>query len=157
MVNYKGIILSLGSNIGDRETNLSLALLELASIAQIKSVSSIYETEALLMKNQANFYNIAIEIEYTKNANNLLDEIKTIEINLGRKKIIRYGPRIIDIDIIFFRGENISTDLLTIPHYAWRERLFVIEPLCEILEEFDISEFNINDQNVVKKGKLNYK
>ena len=91
MVNYKGIILSLGSNIGDRETNLSLALLELASIAQIKSVSSIYETEALLMKNQANFYNIAIEIEYTKNANNLLDEIKTIEINLGRKKIIRYG------------------------------------------------------------------
>ena len=88
MVNYKGIILSLGSNIGDRETNLSLALLELASIVQIKSVSSIYETEALLMKNQANFYNIAIEIEYTKNANNLLDEIKTIEINLGRKKLL---------------------------------------------------------------------
>ena len=62
MVNYKGIVLSLGSNIGDRETNLSLALLELASIAQIKSVSSIYETEALLMKNQANLYNIAIEL-----------------------------------------------------------------------------------------------
>ena len=100
MVNYKGIILSLGSNIGDRETNLSLALLELARIAQIKCVSSIYETEALLMKNQANFYNIAIEIEYTKNANNLLDEIKTIEINLGRKKIIRYGPRIIDLSLI---------------------------------------------------------
>ena len=63
MVNYRGIILSLGSNIGDRETNLISALLELASIAEIKVVSSIYETEALLVKNQANFYNIAIEIE----------------------------------------------------------------------------------------------
>lgn len=157
MVNYRGIILSLGSNIGDRETNLISALLELASIAEIKVVSSIYETEALLVKNQANFYNIAIEIEYLKNAIDLLDEINEIEINLGRKKTIRYGPRIIDIDIIFFRGESISTEVLTIPHYAWKERLFVIEPLCEIVEEFNISEFNINDQKVVKKGKLNYK
>ena len=157
MVNYRGIILSLGSNIGDRETNLIAALLELASIAEIKVVSSIYETEALLVKNQDNFYNIAIEIEYLKNANDLLDEINEIEINLGREKTIRYGPRIIDIDIIFFRGESISTEVLTIPHYAWKERLFVIEPLCEIVEEFNISEFNINDQKVVKKGKLNYK
>ena len=157
MVNYRGIILSLGSNIGDRETNLISALLELASIAEIKVVSSIYETEALLVKNQANFYNIAIKIEYLKNANDLLNEINEIEINLGRKKTIRYGPRIIDIDIIFFRGESISTEVLTIPHYAWKERLFVIEPLCEIVEEFNISEFNINDQKVVKKGKLNYK
>ena len=157
MVNYRGIILSLGSNIGDRETNLISALLELASIAEIKVVSSIYETEALLVKNQANFYNIVIEIEYLKNANDLLDEINEIEINLGRKKTIRYGPRIIDIDIIFFRGESISTEVLTIPHYAWKERLFVIEPLCEIVEELNISEFNINDQKVVKKGKLNYK
>ena len=157
MVNYRGIILSLGSNIGDRETNLISALLELASIAEIKVVSSIYETEALLVKNQSNFYNIAIEIEYLKNANDLLDEINEIEINLGREKTIRYGPRIIDIDIIFFRGESISTEVLTIPHYAWKERLFVIEPLCEIVEEFNISEFNINDQKVVKKGKLNYK
>ena len=157
MVNYRGIILSLGSNIGDRETNLISALSELASIAEIKVVSSIYETEALLVKNQDNFYNIAIEIEYLKNANDLLDEINEIEINLGRKKTIRYGPRIIDIDIIFFRGESISTEVLTIPHYAWKERLFVIEPLCEIVEEFNISEFNINDQKVVKKGKLNYK
>ena len=157
MVNYKGIILSLGSNIGDRETNLISALLELASISEIKVVSSIYETEALLVKNQANFYNIVIEIEYLKNANDLLDEINEIEINLGREKTIRYGPRIIDIDIIFFRGESFSTEVLTIPHYAWKERLFVIEPLCEIVEEFNISEFNINDQKVVKKGKLNYK
>ena len=155
--NYKGIILSLGSNIGDREINLTSALLELARSVEIKSVSSIYETEALLVKNQDNFYNMAIEIEYSKNAHDLLEEIKKIEINLGRKETFRYGPRVIDIDIIFFRGEYISTESLTIPHYGWKERLFVIEPLCEILEDFNILKFNINDQKVLKKGKLNYK
>ena len=157
MDNYKGIILSLGSNIGDRKSNLTAALVELAKLVEIKGVSSIYESEPLLMTDQSSFYNIAIEIKYSKTSKNLLDEIKKIEINLGRKKTVRYGPRIIDIDIIFFDGENISTEMLTIPHYGWKNRLFVIEPICEIVEEFHISEFDIYDQKVVKKGKINYK
>ena len=157
MDNYKGIILSLGSNIGDRKSNLTAALVELAKLVEIKGVSSIYESEPLLMTDQSSFYNIAIEIKYSKTPKNLLDEIKKIEINLGRKKTVRYGPRIIDIDIIFFDGENISTEMLTIPHYGWKNRLFVIEPICEIVDEFHISEFDIYDQKVVKKGKINYK
>tara|TARA_B110000263_G_scaffold69410_1_gene60408 strand:+ start:122 stop:595 length:474 start_codon:yes stop_codon:yes gene_type:complete len=157
MDNYKGIILSLGSNIGDRKSNLTAALVELAKLVEIKGVSSIYESEPLLMTDQSSFYNIAIEIKYSKTPKNLLDEIKKIEINLGRKKTVRYGPRIIDIDIIFFDGKNISTEMLTIPHYGWKNRLFVIEPICEIVEEFHISEFDIYDQKVVKKGKINYK
>ena len=157
MDNYKGIILSLGSNIGDRKSNLNAALVELAKLVEIKGVSSIYESEPLLMTDQSSFYNIAIEIKYSKTPKNLLDEIKKIEINLGRKKTVRYGPRIIDIDIIFFDGKNISTEMLTIPHYGWKNRLFVIEPICEIVEEFHISEFDIYDQKVVKKGKINYK
>jgi 2-amino-4-hydroxy-6-hydroxymethyldihydropteridine diphosphokinase len=157
MDNYKGIILSLGSNIGDRKSNLTAALVELAKLVEIKGVSSIYESEPLLMTDQSSFYNIAIEIKYSKTPKNLLDEIKKIEINLGRKKTVRYGPRIIDIDIIFFDGENISTEMLTIPHYSWKNRLFVIEPICEIVDEFHISEFDIYDQKVVKKGKINYK
>jgi 2-amino-4-hydroxy-6-hydroxymethyldihydropteridine diphosphokinase len=157
MDNYKGIILSLGSNIGDRKSNLTAALVELAKLVEIKGVSSIYESEPLLMTDQSSFYNIAIEIKYSKTPKKLLDEIKKIEINLGRKKTVRYGPRIIDIDIIFFDGENISTEMLTIPHYSWKNRLFVIEPICEIVDEFHISEFDIYDQKVVKKGKINYK
>ncbi len=157
MDNYKGIILSLGSNIGDRKSNLTAALVELAKLVEIKGVSSIYESEPLLMTDQSSFYNIAIEIKYAKTPKKLLDEIKKIEINLGRKKTVRYGPRIIDIDIIFFDGKNISTEMLTIPHYGWKNRLFVIEPICEIVEEFHISEFDIYDQKVVKKGKINYK
>lgn len=157
MDNYEGIILSLGSNIGDRKGNLIAALVELAKVVEIKNISSIYESEALLMTDQRSFYNIAIEIKYLKNAHDLLGEIKKIETNLGRKKTIRYGPRIIDIDIIFFGGENISSEVLTIPHYGWKKRLFVLEPLCEIVEDFHISEFNIINQQIIKKGNINYK
>ena len=63
MDNYEGIILSLGSNIGDREGNLVAALVDLAKVVEIKNISSIYESEALLVTDQRSFYNIAIEIE----------------------------------------------------------------------------------------------
>ena len=157
MDNYEGIVLSLGSNIGNRKKNLVTALIELSKIGEIINISSIYESEALLLTDQRSFYNIAIEIKYSKNAHDLLTEIKKIESNLGRKKTVRYGPRIIDIDIIFFRGENISTEELTIPHYGWKKRLFVLEPLSEIVKDFDISEFDIINQQVIKKGSMNYK
>lgn len=157
MDNYEGIVLSLGSNIGNRKKNLVAALIELSKIGEIKNVSSVYESEALLLTDQRSFYNIAIEIKYSKNAYNLLTEIKKIELNLGRKKTVRYGPRIIDIDIIFFRGEHITSEVLTIPHYGWKKRLFVLEPLSEIVKDFDISEFDIINQQVIKKGSMNYK
>ena len=66
MDNYEGIILSLGSNIGDREGNLVAALVDLAKVVEIKNISSIYESEALLVTDQRSFYNIAIEIRVFK-------------------------------------------------------------------------------------------
>ena len=155
--NYQGIILSLGSNIGDRQKNLRNALIELDKIAQINLVSSIFESDALLETNQRNFYNIVTEIEYSRTSSDLLNEVKEIEDFLGRKKTYRYGPRLIDIDIIFFNNENNSSKELTIPHYDWRNRLFVVEPLCEIINVFDIADFNLNDQKVEKKGSISYK
>ena len=157
MDNYQGIILSLGSNIGDRQKNLRDALIELDNIAQINLVSSIFESDALLETNQRNFYNIVTEIEYSKTSSDLLNEVKEIEDLLGRKKTYRYGPRLFDIDIIFFNNENNSSKELTIPHYDWRNRLFVVEPLCEIINVFDIADFNLNDQKVEKKGSISYK
>lgn len=86
MDNYQGIILSLGSNIGDRQKNLRDALIELDNIAQINLVSSIFESDALLETNQRNFYNIVTEIEYSRTSSDLLNEVKEIEDFLGRKK-----------------------------------------------------------------------
>tara|TARA_Y100000389_G_scaffold24465_1_gene21143 strand:+ start:452 stop:925 length:474 start_codon:yes stop_codon:yes gene_type:complete len=155
--NYQGIILSLGSNIGNRQSNITNALSELEKISEIKQISSTYESEALLVTDQRSFYNIAVEISYLRKASDLLEEVKLIEVQLGRKKTIRYGPRLIDIDIIFFNKEIISTNELTIPHYDWKNRLFVVAPLCEIVEEFNIAKFNLNNQKVEKIGNINYK
>ena len=135
MDNYEGIVLSLGSNIGNRKKNLVAALIELSKIGEIKNVSSVYESEALLLTDQRSFYNIAIEIKYSKNAYDLLTEIKKIELNLGRKKTVRYGPRIIDIDIIDFEG-LVLKDKLYLPHVRMHERNFVLFPLFEIEKEW---------------------
>ena len=127
------------------------------SLTSSTLVSSIFESDALLETNQRNFYNIVTEIEYSRTSSDLLNEVKEIEDFLGRKKTYRYGPRLIDIDIIFFNNENNSSKELTIPHYDWRNRLFVVEPLCEIINVFDIADFNLNDQKVEKKGSISYK
>jgi 2-amino-4-hydroxy-6-hydroxymethyldihydropteridine diphosphokinase len=104
--NYEGVVLSLGSNIGDREENLRNALVELELVGEINLISSLYESDPLLVTEQRSFYNIVIEITYTKSATHLLKDVKRIEEKIGRTKTYRYGPRVIDIDIIFFKGRG---------------------------------------------------
>ena len=122
MNNLSSIYLSLGSNIGNRENNLKLALKELSEILRIKKISSIYETEPLLYQKQDNFLNIVVEVSYFDEAESLLKNIKAIEKKMGREATLRFGPRIIDIDIIFFNGQEINDESLTIPHKEWKNR-----------------------------------
>ena len=157
MDNYEGVVLSLGSNIGDRKENLRNALVELELVGEINLISSLYESDPLLVTEQRSFYNIVIEITYTKSATHLLTDVKRIEEKIGRTKTYRYGPRVIDIDIIFFKAEVHSSENLIIPHYDWSNRLFVIEPLREIITTFDTSNLNINDQKLEKIGNIIYK
>ena len=121
------IILSIGSNVGDRLKNLKECLAELSKTTRILKVSSIYESEALIYEDQRNFYNLVIEIDYKDSPQNLLKEIKSIEKKMGRKTTFKYGPRVIDIDIIFFNNIKLEEKNLTIPHYDWKNRKFVIE------------------------------
>ena len=155
MNNLSSIYLSLGSNIGNRESNLKIALKELSSILKIKKTSSIYETEPLLYQKQDNFLNIVIEISYLEDAESHLKNIKDIEKKMGRKETFRFGPRIIDIDILFFNGQEINNEGLTIPHKEWRNRLFVIAPLYEVLDKkINESKFNISNQKVIRVGSI---
>ena len=155
MNNLSSIYLSLGSNIGNRENNLKLALKELSEILRIKKISSIYETEPLLYQKQENFLNIVVEVSYFDEAESLLKNIKDIEKKMGRKATFRFGPRIIDIDIIFFNGKEINDENLTIPHKEWKNRLFVIAPLYEVLDrEIEKSKFNISNQKVIRIGSI---
>ena len=155
MNNLSSIYLSLGSNIGNREKNLKLALKELSEILRIKKISSIYETEPLLYQKQDNFLNIIVEVSYFDEAESLLKNIKAIEKKMGREATLRFGPRIIDIDIIFFNGQEINDESLTIPHKEWKNRLFVIAPLYEVLDrKIEESKFNISNQKVIRIGSI---
>ena len=145
----------MGSNIGDKENNLTDALKLISNFAKILKISSVYKTEPLLYKEQDDFFNIVIEIDYQKTAKNLLSKIKDVETQMGRKDNFRYGPRLIDIDIIFFKGEEIDEEDLIIPHYDWQNRLFVVEPLYEVFNKpLDKSSFKIFDQKITNIGKI---
>ena len=156
MKNLNSIYLSLGSNIGDRTDNLTKAIVELSKKMKIVKFSSIYETEPLLFENQNSFLNMVLEVDYKGSPDQLLESIKIIENDMGRESTFRYGPRLIDIDIIFFNNYEVIQDNLTIPHYDWKNRLFVIEPLYEVLElELNKSEYKINGQKVKIVGSIN--
>ena len=155
MKNLNSIFLSLGTNVGDKNKNLLEGLTFLKEFVNILSVSSVYKTEPLLYEDQEDFLNIVTEIDYQGTAKSLLLIIKDIEIQMGRKKTFRYGPRIIDIDIIFFKGEEINEEDLIIPHYDWHNRLFVIQPLYELLNKpLNKSNHKIHEQKIIKIGKI---
>ena len=157
MKNLDSIFLSLGTNIGDKNKNLSDAINFLSEFGKIIGISSVYKTVPVLYEDQDDFLNIVIEFEYQETAQSLLHIIKNIEIQMGRKKTIRYGPRIIDIDIIFFKGEEIRKKDLTIPHYDWHNRLFVLQPLYELLDrELDQSSYEIHEQKITKIGTIKF-
>ncbi|MFL2690654.1 MAG: 2-amino-4-hydroxy-6-hydroxymethyldihydropteridine diphosphokinase [Candidatus Actinomarina sp.] len=155
MKNLNSIFLSLGTNVGDKNKNLLEGLTFLKEFVNILSISSVYKTEPLLYEDQEDFLNIVTEIDYQGTAKSLLLIIKDIEIQMGRKKTFRYGPRIIDIDIIFFKGEEINEEDLIIPHYDWHNRLFVIQPLYELLNKpLNKSNHKIHEQKIIKIGKI---
>ena len=157
MKNLDSIFLSLGTNVGDKNKNLSDAINFLSEFGKILAISSVYKTEPVLYEDQDDFLNIVIEFEYQDTAQSLLHIIKNIETQMGRKKIIRYGPRIIDIDIIFFKGDEIRQKDLTIPHYDWHNRLFVLQPLYELLgRELDQSSYEIHEQKITKIGTIKF-
>ena len=138
MKNFNKIILSLGSNIGDKKSNLETAINEINKFSTIKKVSSIYQSDPILLKDQENFFNLVLEIEYKKSAIELLETTKDVERRMGRKKTVKYGPRIIDIDIVFFNNQIVNSKDLVVPHYDWSNRVFVVKPLCELFKEFNI-------------------
>lgn len=126
--------LSLGSNIGKREVHLknAIKLLEANENIAIVEKSSVYETDPIGYENQQAFLNMVIQIKTSLSSFQLLEEIQLIENKGGRERIIRWGPRTIDIDILLFNNENITAENLEIPHPRMFERAFVLIPLLEI-------------------------
>tara|TARA_X000000368_G_C22812160_1_gene615159 strand:- start:105 stop:617 length:513 start_codon:yes stop_codon:yes gene_type:complete len=126
------VFLSLGSNVGNWKVNFNSCLLELSKIGNLKAIGNIYLSKPYGMKLQNDFYNTALEIETKNSPIQLIDNIKLIEKKLHKNKILKNGPRRIDIDIIFYDSLKIFYNNLIIPHPRIKERDFVLFPLYDI-------------------------
>lgn len=136
--------LGLGTNMGDRETYLSSAvkLLDNYENITVTNKSKIYETKAWGYTDQADFLNMCIEIKTSLNEYELLKVCQEVELKLSRERIIRWGPRTIDVDILFFNDVILNNEDLYIPHPRISERAFVLIPLMDI------------NKNLLIKGKV---
>ena len=131
MTELTTVYLSLGSNMGDRQQNLDLALKLLSQRMQVSKVSSVYDTEAVGPISQPRFLNLACEVKTRLAPEGLLTMVKGLELKMGRKG--RTGePRIIDVDILLYGDMVVKTKDLEIPHPRMAERQFVLVPLAEI-------------------------
>jgi len=126
------IYLSLGSNLGDRLTNLRNAITILPPKVKPWVQSSVYETQPWGYSDQPAFLNQIIKADTDLDPVDLLTFLKETEVILGRQKTFRFGPRLIDLDIIFYDDLVFKTPRLTIPHPRIAERAFILIPLAEI-------------------------
>ena len=141
--------------MGDKKSNLEIAINQISKFSTINKISSIYESDPILFEDQPKFFNLVLEINYKKTVNELLKTIKDVEKIMGRKRTLKYGPRIIDIDIVFFNNQIINSKDLVVPHYDWSNRIFVVKPLCELFKEFSIQDYKLDVQKISKVGRVN--
>lgn len=126
--------LSLGSNMGNRLDMLkgAVQLLMDHSSIRVVAMSSLYETDPVGFTAQDPFLNMVVRLETELNALALLDACQEIEQKLNRERLIRWGPRTIDLDILLYNQENIKTERLIVPHPRMHDRAFVLIPLLEL-------------------------
>lgn len=126
--------IALGSNIGNRYDYLRKAIQRLNDHPEVVLVnhSSIYETDPVGYEDQDLFLNMVIEVQTECSAHELLNICLKLEVELGRRRDVRWGPRTIDLDILLYNQENIETEKLIVPHPRMGERNFVMIPLLEI-------------------------
>jgi len=129
------IYIGLGSNLGNKEENIHGAIEFIREKCEILKTSSLYEAEPVGYKDQDWFLNCVIKAETSLSPRELLRFLQSIESKLGRVLTVKNGPRIIDLDILFYNGVVVQEDDLVIPHLRLHERLFVLMPLCEIIED----------------------
>ena len=127
--------LALGSNLGDRSINMNRAILRLSHSVRVLAESPIYETPPWGVTDQPAFLNMVIKAETDLSPVALLEFLKTLEQEMGRQPSVRYGPRLIDLDILFYDDLVLETLELTIPHPRLHERAFVLVPLCDLAPE----------------------
>jgi 2-amino-4-hydroxy-6-hydroxymethyldihydropteridine diphosphokinase len=143
-----GIIcyIGVGSNLGNALKNCRYAVESLSQYKgiEITRVSSFYKTEPVGIENQNFFINAVIEIKTILSARNLFQSLQNIEKDMGRERKVKGGPRIIDLDLLFYGQEVIQDADLIVPHLEIQKRRFILEPLCEIASYFIHPAFGVS-------------
>ncbi len=124
--------LGLGTNLGDREKNIRDALAGLEELGTLVACSSVYETEPWGVREQPDFLNLCCALETDLPPRAFLDRTAALERRLGRRRVRRWGPRLIDVDLLLYDDLLVSEESLTVPHPRLAERAFVLLPLEEI-------------------------
>jgi len=142
MSGLRAVYLALGSNLGDRERNLSAALRRLEPLVRIEAVSSLYETDPVGPQDQPAYLNAVCRATTGLQPRALLRHLQAVEYELGRRGAAheRWGPRPIDIDLLFYGDAMIDDGELRVPHPELANRAFVLVPLAEIAPELTHAE-----------------
>lgn len=154
MVSTHGYIIVYGSNIGDKVRNVELALSLISGFGMITGLSRVYLTESVGVRQEC-FINGGVFFETDLSPLDLLKLLKKVELKVGRKQRFRWGPREIDLDIVWFSGGSFFHRDLLIPHPEWKNRRFVIEILLDLgingLSGYDLLALrdSITDQHLV--------
>lgn len=152
---FSDTFIGLGSNVGDKAHNIKLAieLINTLKGTKVERISSIYETLPFGDVEQENFFNVVIKISTKLDPHELFADLKTIELKLGRIKRKKWGPREIDLDILFYNDLIISNEIVTLPHKGIIYRDFVMIPLIEIEPEKVHPVFNKKIRDLIAQLK----
>ncbi|MEM9561318.1 MAG: 2-amino-4-hydroxy-6-hydroxymethyldihydropteridine diphosphokinase [Actinomycetota bacterium] len=131
--------LGLGSNLGDRRATLRQAV---AAIPEVVAVSPVYETDPVGGPEQGAFLNIVVELETRRSPRELLELCRELEAAAGRVRVVRWGPRTLDVDVLLVGEESVDEDDLTVPHPRMAERNFVVVPLLDLAPDLDIPGYD---------------
>jgi 2-amino-4-hydroxy-6-hydroxymethyldihydropteridine diphosphokinase len=123
--------LGLGSNLGDRRANLAGAVRRLGEAGPVAAVSSLYETAPIGGPVQGPFLNAVVVVETARPPRALLDLGRAVERAAGRRRLVRWGPRSLDVDLLLYEGRVVNEPGLVVPHPRLAERRFALEPLVE--------------------------
>jgi len=153
-------VIGIGTNIGDRTENIRTAVeaLDLLPNVKVLRCASVYETDPWGYTEQRVFYNTVVEVETTVSPEMLLGACLGIEAGMGRIREFKYGPRVIDLDLLVYEGYENNSSNITVPHSRIGERDFVLVPLKELYDDMNVLGLsymnqykNIEEKTTAKK------
>jgi 2-amino-4-hydroxy-6-hydroxymethyldihydropteridine diphosphokinase len=146
------VYLALGSNLGDRLANLRTAITHLPPLVVEERCSTVYETEPAYVTEQPRFLNLVLQARTALSPHKLLQQLKTIERDVGRTTTFRNGPRVVDLDILLYDNMELDTPDLVIPHPRLAERAFVLVPLAELAPDLVLPGQTATIAALAKRG-----